>query len=92
MGGWESPSHWLIIAIVVVVLFGYKKLPDAAKAVGRSLRAFKTELRGEDDASDTAKAAPGPASAGSGAAGADPAARTADQAQRAEDQPAKQPE
>lgn len=50
--GWESPSHWVIIAIVVVVLFGYKKLPEMSRSVGRSLRIFKTEIKGmgQDDA------------------------------------------
>jgi sec-independent protein translocase protein TatA len=49
--GWDRPSHWLVLAVVVVVLFGYKKLPDAARSVGRSLRIFKTEIKGmgEDD-------------------------------------------
>ena len=39
------------VAILVVVLFGYKKLPDAARSLGRSLRIFKTEIKGmsEDD-------------------------------------------
>jgi sec-independent protein translocase protein TatA len=52
MTGWESPSHWLIIAIVVLVLFGYKKLPEMSRSVGRSLRIFKTEIKGmgQDDA------------------------------------------
>lgn len=35
----------LIIAGVVVVLFGSKKLPDAARAMGRSLRIFKSEVK-----------------------------------------------
>jgi sec-independent protein translocase protein TatA len=50
--GWESPSHWLIIALVVLVLFGYKKLPEMSRSVGRSLRIFKTEIKGmgQDDA------------------------------------------
>ena len=50
--GWESPSHWLIIALVVLVLFGYKKLPEMSRSVGRSLRIFKTEMKGmgQDDA------------------------------------------
>jgi sec-independent protein translocase protein TatA len=54
--GWDRPSHWLVLAIVVVVLFGYKKLPDAARSVGRSLRIFKTEIKGmsEDDAARAA--------------------------------------
>ena len=40
-----SPWHWLIIAAVVIVLFGSKKLPDAARALGKSLRIFKSEVR-----------------------------------------------
>jgi sec-independent protein translocase protein TatA len=52
MVGLESPSHWFILAVVVVILFGYKKLPDAARSIGRSLRIFKTEMKGltDDDA------------------------------------------
>ena len=48
---WEAPWHWVIVALVVVALFGYKKLPDAARSLGRSLRIFKTEIKGmgEDD-------------------------------------------
>jgi sec-independent protein translocase protein TatA len=63
LSGWERPSHWLVLAVVVVVLFGYKKLPDASRAVGRSLRIFKTELKGmnEDDANRDATAAVGEA-------------------------------
>jgi sec-independent protein translocase protein TatA len=63
MGGWEAPWHWVILAIVVIALFGYKKLPDAARSLGRSLRIFKTEIKGmgEDDAArDAAKATPAP--------------------------------
>jgi len=39
-----SPTHWLIIALVVVVLFGAKRLPDTARGLGRSLRIFKSEM------------------------------------------------
>jgi sec-independent protein translocase protein TatA len=58
--GWQSPSHWLIIALAVVVLFGYKKLPEMSRSVGRSLRIFKTELKGmgqDDAARDSAEIA-----------------------------------
>ena len=48
MGG-LSPWHWLIVAIVVMALFGYKKLPDAARSVGRSMRVFKSEMKGMKD-------------------------------------------
>lgn len=39
-----QPSHLLILAIIVLVLFGWKKLPDAARSVGRSMRIFKSEI------------------------------------------------
>ncbi len=41
-----SAWHVLIIAAVFVMLFGYKKLPDATRSLGRSLRIFKAETRG----------------------------------------------
>jgi sec-independent protein translocase protein TatA len=40
-----SPWHWAILAVVVIVLFGAKKLPDAARSLGKSLRIFKSEVR-----------------------------------------------
>jgi sec-independent protein translocase protein TatA len=40
-----SPWHWAILLVVVIVLFGAKKLPDAARSLGKSLRIFKSELR-----------------------------------------------
>jgi sec-independent protein translocase protein TatA len=52
--GLDAPSHWVIIAIVVIVLFGYKKLPEMSRSLGRSLRIFKTEMKGLSD-DDTAR-------------------------------------
>jgi sec-independent protein translocase protein TatA len=40
-----SPWHWAIIAVVVILLFGSKKLPDAARSLGKSMRIFKSEVR-----------------------------------------------
>lgn len=40
-----SPWHWAIIVVVAFALFGYKKLPDATRSVGRSLRIFKSEMK-----------------------------------------------
>ncbi|MEV5741179.1 Sec-independent protein translocase subunit TatA [Microbispora rosea] len=61
-----SPVHWMIVLVVLVLLFGAKKLPDTAKALGQSLRVLKREtsrLGDEDDApaaqARTAPAAPG---------------------------------
>ena len=44
MGGLQ-PWHWLILAVVILVLFGSKRLPDAARSLGKSLRIFKSEVR-----------------------------------------------
>jgi sec-independent protein translocase protein TatA len=40
-----SPWHWAILAVVVILLFGAKRLPDAARSLGKSLRIFKSEIR-----------------------------------------------
>ncbi|MEU9889122.1 Sec-independent protein translocase subunit TatA [Sphaerisporangium sp. NPDC051011] len=47
----------IIIGLVLVLLFGAKKLPDTARALGQSLRLFKketTKLHEEDDAREAA--------------------------------------
>jgi sec-independent protein translocase protein TatA len=41
----DSPAALLLI-LVVILLFGSKKLPDVARGVGRSLRIFKAETKG----------------------------------------------
>jgi sec-independent protein translocase protein TatA len=40
--GWEP----IILILLVVLLFGAKRLPDAARGLGRSLRIFKAETKG----------------------------------------------
>jgi sec-independent protein translocase protein TatA len=44
-----SPWHWAVVIIVLVVLFGARRLPDAARSLGRSARILKSELRAHDD-------------------------------------------
>jgi sec-independent protein translocase protein TatA len=39
--GW----HLLILVAVVVLLFGAKRLPDAARSLGKSMRIFKSEIK-----------------------------------------------
>ncbi len=39
-----EPWHLLIIAGVVVLLFGAKRLPDSARSLGRSMRIFRSEM------------------------------------------------
>lgn len=43
----DSPAA-LILLLIVIVLFGAKRLPDAARSVGRSIRIFKSEMESND--------------------------------------------
>lgn len=60
--GWE----WILVLALALLLFGgFKKMPDAARGIGRSLRIFKAETKGlvdhddeKADGSDSAVAAP----------------------------------
>ena len=53
----DSPWKVLIIAALVLVLFGAKKMPEAARSLGRSMRILKTEVTSLHD--DETAAAPG---------------------------------
>ncbi|PKV81662.1 Sec-independent protein translocase subunit TatA [Nocardia fluminea] len=55
--GTFSWTHLLIIALLFVLLFGAKRLPDAARGLGRSLRIFKSEV-GQMQAESTPSDAP----------------------------------
>jgi TatA/E family protein of Tat protein translocase len=41
----REPSHILILLLVVLVLFGAKRLPDSARSLGKSMRIFKSEIK-----------------------------------------------
>ena len=42
----DSPWKILIVAVVIIVLFGSKKLPGAARSLGQSMRILKKEVHG----------------------------------------------
>lgn len=54
-GGWEL----VLIVLVILLLFGAKKLPELARGTGRALRIFKSETKGlvddDDDVADGQK-------------------------------------
>lgn len=39
-----GPTEIIIIAVLIIVIFGWKRLPDAARSLGRSARVFKSEV------------------------------------------------
>jgi sec-independent protein translocase protein TatA len=57
-----GPLEIGLIILAILLLFGYKKLPDASRSLGRSLRIFKGEMKGmkDDDVrtKDAAKTTP----------------------------------
>ncbi|GAB2631391.1 Sec-independent protein translocase subunit TatA [Nocardia goodfellowii] len=56
--GQFSIWHWLIVAAVFVLFFGAKRMPDAARGLGRSLRIFKSEVsQMQNEGSSSAPAA-----------------------------------
>lgn len=41
-GGWEL----IVVVVLIMVLFGYKRLPEATRSLGKSMRIFKAETKG----------------------------------------------
>ena len=55
-----QPWHLIVLVVVLIVVFGSKKLPDAARSLGKSMRTFKSEMRElqHDKTEDQPKANP----------------------------------
>jgi sec-independent protein translocase protein TatA len=49
MGELFQPTHLIVIAVVLLVLFGGKKLPELGKGLGEGLRGFKDGMKGLTD-------------------------------------------
>ncbi len=50
--GLENPLHLLIIAVIVLLVFGPKRLPEAGKSLGKGIRQFRDAITGGDDDED----------------------------------------
>ena len=59
---WDSPMHLLIVAIVILVLFGGRKIPELMRGLGEGVRGFKEGMSGAQ-ASTTAPPPPAAAPA-----------------------------
>jgi sec-independent protein translocase protein TatA len=55
-----KPWHIIVFVVVLVLLFGAKRLPDAARSLGRSLRIIKAETKGLVDDDNVAEKAEPP--------------------------------
>ena len=49
MGDLFQPTHLLVIAVVLLVLFGAKRLPELGKGLGEGLKGFKEGIKGVTD-------------------------------------------
>jgi sec-independent protein translocase protein TatA len=49
MPGWISPWELLIVLVVVLLVFGPKRLPEMGRSLGKGLREFKDSITGKDD-------------------------------------------
>ena len=56
-----SPVHWAIVIVVLLLLFGSRKLPDMARGLGQSMRILKAESKAlqDDDRRDGPAVGPG---------------------------------
>ena len=42
-------GEWIVVLLVILVLFGAKKIPDLAKGIGKGIKDFKKALKDEDE-------------------------------------------
>ena len=45
----EFPIHWLIILVVVLILFGGRKIPELMRGLGEGVRGFKEGMSGNNN-------------------------------------------
>jgi sec-independent protein translocase protein TatA len=57
----EFPMHWLIILVVVLILFGGRKIPELMRGLGEGVRGFKEGMSGSHAQNTTTPPAQTPA-------------------------------
>ena len=50
LGLFENPIHLLMVLVVVMLLFGAKRLPEVGRSLGDGLRGFKESVSGQEPA------------------------------------------
>jgi sec-independent protein translocase protein TatA len=56
--GFDFPIHWLLVLIVVLLLFGGKKIPEMMRGLGEGIRSFKEGVKGDQTAAPGATTTP----------------------------------
>jgi sec-independent protein translocase protein TatA len=59
--GLDNPIHIAFLLILLLVVFGAKRLPEMGKSLGTGMRGFKDSLNGEGPAESPAQSSPRPA-------------------------------
>ncbi|WP_104713893.1 twin-arginine translocase TatA/TatE family subunit [Helicobacter cetorum] len=49
MGGFTSIWHWVIVLLVIILLFGAKKIPELAKGLGSGIKNFKKAVKDDEE-------------------------------------------
>ena len=44
-----SIMHWLVVAAIVILVFGAKRLPEMGAAMGKGIREFKRNMSGTEE-------------------------------------------
>ncbi len=51
-----SPWHWLLVLLIVLLIFGPSRLPEAGKGLGKAIRGFREGLKGDADEAKSSSA------------------------------------
>jgi sec-independent protein translocase protein TatA len=57
--GAMSIGHWLVVLVIVLLVFGPKRLGDVGKGLGQGLKGLREGLSGKDPEGGSSGAAPG---------------------------------
>jgi sec-independent protein translocase protein TatA len=60
--GEMSPIHWMIVAVVILVLFGGRKIPEVMRGLGQGIKEFKEGMRSGESVTAPPPSAPAQAS------------------------------
>jgi sec-independent protein translocase protein TatA len=63
MLGLENPVHILFLLVLLLVVFGAKRLPEMGRSLGTGMRGFKESLTGDGGHAELAQPAPSPKTA-----------------------------